>query len=210
MTNTRNNSIPARNGLAIVLLAGIAVFFLVRHAFPRLLYSEAAYGEYYWFRAPWLFTHTVCGITATLTGPFQFIPRLRNKYLAFHRILGRIYLVCVFTAAVAAMYLAYTSAINFWYTAGLFTGAGIWIISGAMALRLILKRKTQLHRQWMIRNYVVTFFFIVFFAIYDIFVLSGTDPYNMLLLGVLPWACLLIPLGVTEILLRRKTAMAKR
>lgn len=205
MSNTKGiQSIKPATLLLILLLTAVALYFLVRHAFPRLLYSETAYGEYYWFRAPWLFVHTVCGITATLSGPFQFIPGLRNKHLTLHRILGRVYLLCVFMAAVAAIYLAFTSAINHWYTAGLVTGAGIWIFSGSMALRLIRKRKTQLHRQWMIRNYVVTFFFIVFFAIYDLLVVTGTDPYNMVMLALLPWACLLIPLGVTEFILRRK------
>lgn len=190
----------------IAILIPTTIYFLLVHAFPRFQYSEETYGEYYWPRAPWLLTHTIFGLIAILAGPFQFIETFRNKYLKIHRNLGKLYLASTMLAAVSAIYLALTSAISPWYKYGLIIGALIWIYTGALAYIHIKNLRTALHREMMIRNYVVTFFFIIFFGIYDLFVFTGTDPYDTTMLSVLPWACLFIPLGITEFILRKTKA----
>jgi uncharacterized membrane protein len=187
--------------ILVVLLTPLTMYFLVVHAFPRLNYSEAAYGDYYWDRAPWLLIHAVCGIFATLSGPFQFIPAIRNNYWRLHRNLGKMYLISVGAAGLSAIYLAVTSAMTPWYSYGLIVGGTIWLFTGTMAYLHIRNKRTKLHKQMMIRNYVVTFFFIIFFGMYDLLVATGTDPYNETMLSILPWACLIIPLGITEMAL---------
>jgi uncharacterized membrane protein len=188
----------------IIMLIPATLYFLIQHAFPRLNITKESYGEYYWSRRFWLLTHVICGIIATVTGPFQFVASIRSKHWVLHRNLGKIYLISVFTAALTAVYLAFTSSITQWYTYGLVVGAVIWIYTGAMAYSYILNKRTKQHRMMMIRNYVVTFFFIIFFGIYDLLVASGTDAYNTLMLSILPWACLLIPLALTEYFIQRK------
>lgn len=190
--------------ILILLLIPVTLYFLIVHAFPRLNYSMESYGDYYWNRAPWLLIHTLCGIFATLSGPFQFIPSIRKKHWQLHRNLGKTYLISVGAAGISAIYLALTSAITPWYSYGLVFGGCIWLLTGTMAYVFIKKKNTKAHQQMMIRNYVVTFFFIVFFGIYDLLVATGTDPYNSTMLSILPWSCLLIPLGITEFLLRKK------
>jgi uncharacterized membrane protein len=188
----------------ILLLIPATLYFLFKHAFPRLNFTQEAYGEYYWPRRFWLLTHVIFGIIATVTGPFQFVASIRNKHWVLHRNLGKIYLLSVFTAALTAIYLAFTSSITQWYSYGLVAGSAIWIYTGAMAYFYILNRRTKQHREMMIRNYVVTFFFIIFFGIYDLMIASGTDAYNTLMLSILPWACLFIPLALTEYFIQRK------
>src|ERR1022692_1520337 len=46
-----------------------------------------------------LIPHTLAGIFALLAGPLQFSSRLRTRHLKFHRVLGRIYVFCVFIGA---------------------------------------------------------------------------------------------------------------
>ena len=46
-----------------------------------------------------LIPHTLSGVIALLAGPIQFSSRLRQRHLKFHRVLGRIYVVCVFIGA---------------------------------------------------------------------------------------------------------------
>jgi uncharacterized membrane protein len=188
----------------ITILVPATIYFLFVHAFPKFIYSEETYGEYYWPRAPWLLTHVIFGVIAILTGPFQFVESFRNKYLKLHRMLGKLYLASTMLAVVSAIYLAATSAITPWYEYGLIAGALIWIYTGALAYVHIKNLRTELHRKMMTRNYVVTFFFIIFFAIYDLFVNNGTDPYDSTMLSVLPWACLFIPLGITEYIIRKR------
>src|ERR1700733_12240103 len=40
-----------------------------------------------------LIPHTLSGMIALLAGPVQFSTRLRQRYLKFHRVLGRVYVV---------------------------------------------------------------------------------------------------------------------
>lgn len=180
----------------------VTLYFLLTKAFPKLAFSEVNYGEYYWFRAPWLFSHTFFGILATLIGPIQFIPAIRKNYPVFHRTLGKTYLISVLLAALSAFYLAFTSAITLTYTIGLIIGAAVWIITGFMAYRMIKQGNIEPHRQWMVRNYVVTFFFIIFFAIFDLMTFLKIGSFEQLA-SILPLACLFIPLAFTEIILRK-------
>ncbi len=53
-----------------------------------------------------LIPHTLCGFTALLAGPIQFSSRLRQRYLKFHRVLGRIYVISVFVGAFTGIALA--------------------------------------------------------------------------------------------------------
>ncbi len=192
----------------ILLLIPVTLYFLITKALPKLIVTELNYTPYYWFRAPWLFVHTVFGIIATLVGPFQFVPAIRNRYWNLHRSLGKIYLISVGIAALSAIYLSLTSAITISYTIGLIVGALVWLFTGTMAYRLIRQKKVQQHRQWMVRNYVVTFFFIIFFGFYDLFMFLGIGNFEQLA-SILPWACLIIPLTVTEFILSIKNNVQK-
>jgi len=53
-----------------------------------------------------LIPHTLAGIFALLIGPINFSSRIRQRYLKFHRVLGRIYVVSVFIGAATGVALA--------------------------------------------------------------------------------------------------------
>ena len=44
--------------------------------------------------------------------------------------------------------------------ASLVTLAIFWLVSGGMAYLAIRNRRVQMHKEWMIRSYVLTFFFV--------------------------------------------------
>ena len=103
-----------------------------------------------------LIPHTLCGVLALLAGPMQFSSRLRQRYLKFHRVLGRIYVVCVFIGAFTGIALA-------WGRPGLpgtSMQAAAWIVCTTAALITARNRQVVQHRQWMIRSYAVTFTFV--------------------------------------------------
>src|SRR5580658_5810955 len=54
-----------------------------------------------------LIPHTLSGMLALLAGPLQFSSRFRHRHLKFHRILGRIYVVCVFVGSFTGIALAW-------------------------------------------------------------------------------------------------------
>src|SRR5579871_4491497 len=53
-----------------------------------------------------LIPHTIAGLFALLAGPLQFWSRFRQRYLGFHRVLGRMYVVSVFMGAFTGIALA--------------------------------------------------------------------------------------------------------
>ena len=52
-----------------------------------------------------LLPHALTGLTALLTGPFQFSSRFRQRHLRVNRILGRVYLASVALSGIVAFYL---------------------------------------------------------------------------------------------------------
>ena len=144
--------------IVLSILTGILIcYYVITQAFPMLIPTEDVYGSYYFPRVFWVFPHIVLGIIATLIGPFQFIPKIRNNYLKVHRKLGRIYIIATVLGGISGMYLAITSSVNLPYSVGLFMLGVTWSTSSIMAFISIKNRKVDLHKDWMIRSYAVTF-----------------------------------------------------
>jgi uncharacterized membrane protein len=103
-----------------------------------------------------LIPHTLAGIFALLIGPINFSSRIRERYLELHRVLGRIYVVCVFVGAATGVALA-------WGRPGLpgtSMQAAAWIVCTTAAFITARNRQIIQHRQWMARSYAVTFTFV--------------------------------------------------
>jgi hypothetical protein len=61
------------------------------------------------FGSPWLVLHVAGAATALLLSPLQLIGSLRRRWPAFHRWLGRVYVVGCCVAGVAGLPLAFGS-----------------------------------------------------------------------------------------------------
>jgi uncharacterized membrane protein len=103
-----------------------------------------------------LFPHALFGTLALLSGPLQFSTRLRHRYLPFHRILGRVYVVSVLLAATIAMMMSAGRPLF----PGTCVQASAWIVCTVAAFLTARNRHIAQHRQWMVRSYAVTFTFI--------------------------------------------------
>ncbi len=103
-----------------------------------------------------LIPHTLAGVIALLAGPLQFSSRLRQHYLKFHRVLGRIYVGCVFVGASTGIALAAGRP----GLPGTSMQAAAWIVCTTAALITARNRQIVQHRQWMFRSYAVTFTFV--------------------------------------------------
>jgi uncharacterized membrane protein len=103
-----------------------------------------------------LIPHTICGTIALLSGPVQFSSRIRQRYLRFHRVLGRMYVVSVFIGAYTGIALAAGRP----GLPGTAMQAAAWIVCTTAALIMARNRQIVQHRQWMARSYAVTFTFV--------------------------------------------------
>jgi uncharacterized membrane protein len=143
------------------LLAVSAVGFAVYSAGPALTGDPAASQipldpdvPPHWLS---LVVHGLPGCLALMTGPFQFVNRLRVRYPRAHRITGRVYMGSVSVGAVAAFFAATFSLSGFSVQVAFYILAAAWIYTLFRAYQTIRRGEVQLHRIWMIRNYSLTF-----------------------------------------------------
>jgi hypothetical protein len=103
-----------------------------------------------------LIPHTLSGTIALLAGPIQFSTRFRQRHLQFHRVLGRIYVLCVFVGSFTGIALA-AGRPGF---PGTSMQAAAWMVCTTAAFITARNRHIAVHRQWMARSYAVTFTFV--------------------------------------------------
>jgi len=104
-----------------------------------------------------LLVHAFSAGIALILGPFQFLGRVRQRRLSLHRWMGRIYLICVLLAGLSAFLIAPGMISGLDGEIGLISLAIVWLWTGWMAYKNIRAGRVQIHREWMIRNYALTF-----------------------------------------------------
>jgi uncharacterized membrane protein len=106
---------------------------------------------------PWLWVHAGLASTALLTGPWQFLPRLRARAPRLHRWLGRIYIFCCVVGGTGGLLLASGTTAGPIARAGFGLLAVVWLVINLQGLRLAMTGRYAEHRQWMIRSFALTF-----------------------------------------------------
>jgi hypothetical protein len=176
--------------------------FVLVEALPYFGFDEEVYGRFWRMKWP-LIGHITGGWLALVLGPFQFLVGFRNRYPKVHRVMGRLYLIGILIGTISSVALALTTgmAIHLSWALGLLFLAFGWIVTTGMAFRFILLRRINLHKEWMIRSYVVTFAFVIFRWL-------NSTPYfvemgNFIERGpTMIWVSWVIPLLVTEVILQ--------
>ena len=146
-------------GWAIVIAVG-AWFYL--GTVSRYIHFDALHYGHHWHTRWWLVAHLGGGSLSLIVGPLQFSSALRRRYVNAHRWIGRAYLAGVLISSLAAIYISlYVTPVPGFGVAMLFLTLA-WVTTSSMALTAALRRQFAVHREWMIRSYVVTFGFVVF------------------------------------------------
>ena len=143
---------------------GLLLFLAVLMALIGLryfVYGSAAYfprqREVYEARTFGLLVHIGAMMLAVVSGPFQFLRSLRERHLAFHRALGRVYIAGALVGALGGVYMAQFSASGTVSDVGfLLLGSGV-LIATTYALVRIRTGNVQSHREWMTRSYALIF-----------------------------------------------------
>ena len=101
--------------------------------------------------------HVLGAGVALILGPFQLSRRLRARALHWHRWIGRTYLTAVLLGGIGGGMLATIAAGGLVARIGFAMLAVIWLWSGAQAYFAVRRGDVASHRQWMIRNFSLTF-----------------------------------------------------
>ena len=187
--------------LAWTAIVIIAVGFVLKYVFHYYLNYNAAAFDPYWPRRGGLLLHITGGMVALLTGPWQFFTGLAGKRMNVHRYTGRIFLGGVTAGVIGATYLAFTTTFGWAFGFGLLGLAAAWASTTAMAYYAIRKRQVDIHKEWMVRAYVVTFAFVTFRVFNDYGPTSHLKPAGDLAI-TMTWACWVVPLFITELILQ--------
>lgn len=141
--------------------------------------------------------HIVGAILPLVFGPFQFLSRLRHRFLNVHRWSGRLYLLGVLAGGTSGLYLALFSygGLNTHLAFG--SLAVLWLATGVMAYRAIRAGRIEEHRRWMTRNFALTFAGVMLRLWMPVSVVGGI-PFDTAY-AVVAWLCWVPNLIVAEV-----------
>ncbi|NVK56315.1 MAG: DUF2306 domain-containing protein [Alteromonadaceae bacterium] len=155
-----------------------------------------------------LFTHITPAIYLALFGLFQLVPAIRNRYKAFHRLNGRIFLLLGLSGAFTGLYLQLGKGLTF--SQGIVLNGLLIIIAVGCAWYYAVKKRFDLHQRWAIHAFILV---------------NGVWTFRLYLMGwylvnqgpngntpnvdgpmdiFLSFACYLLPMAIAELYFRTK------
>ena len=191
--------------LASAAILIVAFAFIIKYAIPLYLhYNEASYTDdapNHWALRRWLLMHITGGAAALLAGPWQFWTGFRRRFARLHRWTGWIFLSGVAIGSVGAFRLAIGTAFGWAWGFALLALTTAWVTTSGMAYYAILKRRVAIHKEWMVRAYVVTFAFVTFRILNNYYPAERLQPSGDRAV-TFAWACWVLPLLFTELILQ--------
>lgn len=135
-----------------------------------------------------IYIHAFASVVALVLGPFQFSMRLRQEHANLHRWMGRIYLsVGVLVGGLAGLYMAQYAYGGAVARLGFAMLALLWLFTGLRAYLAIRRRAIDEHRQWMIRNFSLTFAAVTLRIYLPASIAAGVE--FALAYAVIAWLC---------------------
>jgi uncharacterized membrane protein len=176
----------------VLIVFGLMTLFVLFTRDLTLLDSHSFLRQRY-AAIPWLMlAHAIPGTLALSLGAFQFSSRLRQRYLQWHRVMGRIYVGCVAVSAPVAIAVSISLPIMTLTMASTIQAIG-WLTTTATGLYCARTGKIQQHREWMMRSYPFAMVFVVVRVINSIPAVgrSGEVGIATVVWSVLATACFL-------------------
>ncbi len=102
------------------------------------------------------FLHIIPGALFMILAPTQFIATIRENHIWFHRLSGRILVVCGFVIGITALVMSFQMAIGGANeTAATFVFAVVFLFALGKAFYHVRRREIARHREWMIRMFAI-------------------------------------------------------
>ena len=197
--------------IGLLLVASlVAARFIWHYAMPYFLRFDAKQFDAYWPHRFRLIAHIGGGIVALICGMLQLWTGLRQRAMRFHRWTGRVYLAAATVGIVGAFLMAvYSTPRSFGIS--LMGLATAWILTTGVAWAAIVRGRVELHKEWMIRSYLVAFAFVTFRFMTDLLpgvtAKLGSDPGDAA--TSVGWLCWVLPLAVYEVILQGRRLFGK-
>ncbi len=197
-------------GWSVMTFFAVLLFLLASRYLtlnPEVYFSEQK--AVYMAHTAVLLMHIIGAMLATIIGPFQFLPQIRTKrYLNLHRWLGRTYLLGVLFGGIGGLYMAQLAYGGLPARLGFTALAIVWLFSGFKAYKHIRNKEIEQHREWMRRNYALTFAGVMLRLWVPIFGAIGIDFTTGYI--VVAWLAWIPNLLVAEWIIRRARTDQRR
>lgn len=113
--------------------------------------------------APFAFAvHAFSGGLVLLAGSFQFNRAIRTKHLRIHRTIGVTYVVGVLAASISGFVTALHFDVSNAAKLSFMVLATLWLGTTLVAVGQILRSDVARHREWMLRSFALSLFFVSF------------------------------------------------
>lgn len=148
---------------------------------------------------PTFYIHVISGMLVILVGPFQFLPKLRNRYLTLHKSLGKIYAYGILGfAAPTGLIMAFYAEGGRWSTLAFLIMSALWFYTTIMAIVAVKKKKIIEHKKWMYRSYALSFAAVTLRILVPVMSLSNNLSEDFIIIST-AWLSWIINLVLIEI-----------
>ncbi|MDF9795093.1 putative membrane protein [Catalinimonas alkaloidigena] len=155
------------------------------------------------------YAHVGLGGIALLSGWSQFFKNIRNKNLRLHRNLGKVYLLAVLLSGLSSLYIAYYTSGGIIAVLGFEALGSLWLFTSAMAYLAIRRGNTDVHENWMIRSYALTFAAVTLRLWLPLFMgafqMSFVESYR-----IIAWLCWVPNLLIAQWIIHQKYAKKRQ
>jgi uncharacterized membrane protein len=138
------------------IIIGLSAYFFLENV---SVYFTGYRSDSYINNPIWVSSHLIGGTLALLFGPIQFSKWIRNKYLTFHRLTGKIYIIGAFIAGLSAIRLSLISSC-LPCRVSLFILAILVLFTTFSAWWCVKNGNIKAHQQFMVRSYICILSFV--------------------------------------------------
>jgi uncharacterized membrane protein len=138
------------------IIIGLSAYFFLENVG---VYFTGYRSDSYLSNPIWVSSHLIGGTLALLFGPIQFSKWIRNKYLTFHRLTGKIYIIGAFIAGLSAIRLSLISSC-LPCRVSLFILAILVLFTTFAAWWCVKNGNIKAHQQFMVRSYICILSFV--------------------------------------------------
>jgi len=147
--------------LTLGLLSSALAWWLI--ATPVLTFSSERHAGHF----ASVYSHALGGTLMLFLGLANLYVGTTRRFFAYHKLIGRTYLIGGAFGAISAILIT-TSSAHKAAGSGTFTNttisllglASAWLLAASMAYRAVRNRRYDSHRAWMIRSYVLVWSFV--------------------------------------------------
>ena len=186
--------------------ATLALRFVFEIALKYVHWDPVHYGRY-WSLRGWLAAHIAGGLVALLAGPVQLWSGARGRTAGGHRVRGRLYVFGVFVAVAGAFRISLFSPAFPAFGVPLSMLGATWLTITALACVAVWRGRVSLHRELMVRSYVLTFTFVVFRWWFELPILTHLPPAERY--PAIAWLAWTVPLLLAELVIQGRKVMAR-